>query len=265
MASVERGEYCLSKAGLDMMTRLFALRLASAGIAVFEVRPGVIRTPMTEGVAARYDERIADGLVPMGRWGQPQDVACAVAALTNAARVMFSMGRVGVAPRILGKVHPHHRTPYIAVIAVTITSTIMSFLISWKFGVSNAYGWAGTLFTVFAIVNYMLCCAACIRYFSTEGRAHRNVLVHIALPILGIAVFTVAMYSQYFSFNTLFKSTLVYPYSWALLLAAGWVVFGVGLTIIVAKLKPDEIAAATQAFGGEDLGDHSHGAVPEVV
>ncbi|WP_395703448.1 3-ketoacyl-ACP reductase [Aquabacterium sp.] len=83
LASVERGEYCLSKAGLGMLTRLFALRLAAAGIAVFEVRPGIIRTPMTEGVAAAYDERIAQGLVPAGRWGQPQDVARAVGALAG--------------------------------------------------------------------------------------------------------------------------------------------------------------------------------------
>jgi NAD(P)-dependent dehydrogenase (short-subunit alcohol dehydrogenase family) len=83
LASVERGEYCISKAGLGMLTKLFALRLAPLGIGVFEVRPGVIRTPMTEAVAERYTKRIADGLVPAGRWGQPQDVARAVAALAG--------------------------------------------------------------------------------------------------------------------------------------------------------------------------------------
>ena len=93
MASIERGEYCLSKAGLGMLTKLFALRLAPLGIGVFEVRPGVIRTPMTEGVAGRYDERIADGLVPMGRWGDPQDVARAVAALVS-GQLAFSTGSV---------------------------------------------------------------------------------------------------------------------------------------------------------------------------
>lgn len=83
LASIERGEYCISKAGLGMLTKLFALRLAPLGIGVFEVRPGVIRTPMTEAVAERYSARIADGLVPAGRWGQPQDVARAVAALAG--------------------------------------------------------------------------------------------------------------------------------------------------------------------------------------
>jgi NAD(P)-dependent dehydrogenase (short-subunit alcohol dehydrogenase family) len=93
MASIERGEYCVSKSGLGMVTKLFALRLAPLGIGVFEVRPGIIRTPMTEGVATKYDQRIADGLVPMGRWGYPEDVARAVAAL-GSGQLGFSTGSV---------------------------------------------------------------------------------------------------------------------------------------------------------------------------
>lgn len=93
LASPERGEYCMSKAGLAMLTKLFALRLARDGIAVFEVRPGVIRTPMTETVADKYDQRIADGLVPMGRWGEPADVGAAVASLAS-GHFQFATGSV---------------------------------------------------------------------------------------------------------------------------------------------------------------------------
>jgi NAD(P)-dependent dehydrogenase (short-subunit alcohol dehydrogenase family) len=93
MASIERGEYCLSKAGLGMLTKLFALRLAPLNIGVFEVRPGVIRTPMTESVAAKYEQRFADGLVPMGRWGYPDDVARAVGALASGG-LAFATGSV---------------------------------------------------------------------------------------------------------------------------------------------------------------------------
>ena len=93
MASIERGEYCLSKSGLAMLTGLFALRLAPLGIGVFEVRPGIIRTPMTEAVSARYEQRIADGLVPMARWGTPQDIAAAVACLAS-GRMAFATGSV---------------------------------------------------------------------------------------------------------------------------------------------------------------------------
>lgn len=93
MASIERGEYCLSKAGLGMLTKLFALRLAPLGIGVFEVRPGVIRTAMTEGVSDRYDRLIADGLVPMRRWGLPQDIAQVIASLAS-GRLAFATGSV---------------------------------------------------------------------------------------------------------------------------------------------------------------------------
>jgi NAD(P)-dependent dehydrogenase (short-subunit alcohol dehydrogenase family) len=83
MASPNRGEYCVSKAGLSMAAKLFAVRLAASGIPVFEVRPGIISTDMTAGVQAAYDQRIADGLVPERRWGTPDDVGSAVAALVR--------------------------------------------------------------------------------------------------------------------------------------------------------------------------------------
>ena len=81
MASVNRGEYCVSKAGAAMAARLFALRLADAGIPVYDVRPGIIATDMTAAVRDLYDTRIAEGLVPARRWGTPDDVGRAVAAL----------------------------------------------------------------------------------------------------------------------------------------------------------------------------------------
>jgi NAD(P)-dependent dehydrogenase (short-subunit alcohol dehydrogenase family) len=81
MASPNRGEYCVSKAGLAMTVKLFASRLASVGIPVYEVRPGIIATDMTAAVREVYDRRIADGLIPESRWGTPEDVGRAVAAL----------------------------------------------------------------------------------------------------------------------------------------------------------------------------------------
>jgi len=81
MASVNRGEYCVSKAGLAMAAQLFAVRLAEHGIPVFEVRPGIVETDMTAPVKDAYDARIADGLVPARRWGTPDDVGRLVSAL----------------------------------------------------------------------------------------------------------------------------------------------------------------------------------------
>ncbi|HEX9187114.1 MAG TPA: 3-ketoacyl-ACP reductase [Vicinamibacteria bacterium] len=95
VASTNRGEYCVSKAGLAMASQLFAVRLAEAGLPVYEVRPGIIRTDMTKGVAEKYDRLIGEGLVPQGRWGTPDDVGRVVAALAR-GDAPYSTGAVVV-------------------------------------------------------------------------------------------------------------------------------------------------------------------------
>jgi 3-oxoacyl-[acyl-carrier protein] reductase len=92
-ASANRGDYCVSKAGLSMATQLFATRLAEYGINVYEVRPGIIATDMTAGVREKYDRMIAEGLTPIARWGTPEDVGHAVAAIAQGA-LPFSTGEV---------------------------------------------------------------------------------------------------------------------------------------------------------------------------
>ncbi len=96
MASIERGEYCISKAGVAMATRLWAVRLANTGIGVYEVRPGIVATDMTAGVKDKYDRRIAEGLVPQGRWGQPEDVGRIVAAFAR-GDFAYATGQVACA------------------------------------------------------------------------------------------------------------------------------------------------------------------------
>ncbi len=82
-SSPARGEYCLSKAGLSMMTRLFADRLSEFRIPVIEIQPGIIQTDMTGPVKEKYDREIQNGLVPFRRWGQPEDIGNAVAAVAQ--------------------------------------------------------------------------------------------------------------------------------------------------------------------------------------
>lgn len=92
-ASINRGEYCISKAGVGMVTQLFASRLAPHGIPVFEVRPGIIRTDMTAPVTHRYEQLIAEGLTPIPRMGEPDDVAgCVLAAVSG--QMDFATGTV---------------------------------------------------------------------------------------------------------------------------------------------------------------------------
>jgi len=93
MVSVERAEYCISKAGASMMTALFAARLAPLGIGIYELRPGLVATAMTAGVRATYDARIPAGLDPAGRRGTPADVAEVALALVE-GRLAFATGAV---------------------------------------------------------------------------------------------------------------------------------------------------------------------------
>ena len=92
-ASVNRGEYCMSKAGLSMMTKLFATRLGGANIPVYEVQPGIISTDMTSGVKEKYDKLIGEGLTIDRRWGTPEDIGRIVAALAK-GDIPYSTGQV---------------------------------------------------------------------------------------------------------------------------------------------------------------------------
>lgn len=93
VVSVNRGEYCIAKAGLSMVTQLFAARLGEHDLPVFEIRPGVTKTDMTSGVTDKYDKLIADGLCVTRRWGYPEDIGKAVGALAD-GKFMYSTGQV---------------------------------------------------------------------------------------------------------------------------------------------------------------------------
>jgi 3-oxoacyl-[acyl-carrier protein] reductase len=92
-ASVNRGDYCIAKAGLSMMTKLYAARLAEFGINVIEIQPGVIATDMTGPVKEKYDRLFAEGLTPINRWGQPSDIGKAVVAVARGL-LPYSTGQV---------------------------------------------------------------------------------------------------------------------------------------------------------------------------
>lgn len=93
VVSVNRGEYCISKAGVSMATQLWAARLGEFNIPVYEIRPGIIRTPMTAGVVAKYDKLISEGLLIQSRWGFPEDIAKAVAMMAR-GDIAYSTGQV---------------------------------------------------------------------------------------------------------------------------------------------------------------------------
>ena len=115
------------------------------------------------------------------------NLACGAAAVNNAGRVLFAMGRTGSLPSFIGKVHPKHRTPYVGVIVTLVLSSIVSFVAGGHWGPVLGFSIVGGMFTILAIVIYMLACVACIGFFTRkpEGMPYKNVLLHIVCPVLG--------------------------------------------------------------------------------
>jgi amino acid transporter len=179
------------------------------------------------------------------------NVGSATAAVNNCSRVLFAMGRSGSLPAVFGRTHPVHRTPHIAVIFSVVASMVVSVFAAHKFTAALAFGVVGTTFTVLAIIVYMISCAACIGFFRGEGRAHRNTLLHVVVPALGIAVFALPLYAQYFDLNKLFSYVLAYPFNWGGITAVVWVVVGLVVTFAMARVKRGALDAATRGFSGE--------------
>jgi amino acid transporter len=210
-------------------------------------------------------------------------IACGTASTNNAARVFFAMGRTGNAPRYLGKVHPRHKSPYLSVVTVLLVTGTVAYALAFYLGDvlgAGTEGLAGfvveaTLFTIIAILIYMVSCVACIGYFSrAAGRASRNILLHVVVPVMGVIAFILPLYTQYFSLSALFDGDLfVWGYKdenganiwldkavpatisvWAALI---WLIGGIILAIYLGATRPETLARATQAFGGELTDDDS--------
>jgi amino acid transporter len=193
------------------------------------------------------------------------NLACGAAAVNNAARVLFAMGRSGSLPAIVGRVHPRHRTPYIGVIVTLGLSTITTYAAGEHWGPVLGYSIVGGMFTILAIVIYMLACTACIGYFTrkAEGMPHRSVLLHIVCPVLGLIVFLAALYGQYFSFDQFFKPAFTtFPLNWIGWSALIWLGLGVIVTLYMRSARPQALDRATHAFGGES-GELAHDGNPE--
>ena len=109
----------------------------------------------------------------------------------------------------------------------------------------------GTTFTVLAIVVYMISCVSCIGFFAREGRAHRRFFLHVVVPALGIVIFALPLYAQYFDLNKLFSYVLASPFNWGGIAAVVWMAAGIVVTLVMARVRGSALSAATQGFAGE--------------
>jgi amino acid transporter len=215
-------------------------------------------------------------------------VACGTASTNNASRVFFAMGRTGNAPSYLGRVHPRHKSPYLSVVTVVAVTGAMAYLLALYFGDVLGPGTTGlsafvveaTFFTVIAILIYIVSCVACIGYFAKGGRASRNVFMHVLVPIVGVLAFVLPLYTQYFNLTALFNGDLFQwayvnadggsefftksiPATWSVMFAIVWLIAGAVLALYLGSTRPETLARATQAFGGEVAEDDSDNPDPQ--
>ncbi len=198
-------------------------------------------------------------------------VACGTAATNNAARVLFSMGRSGNAPAALAKVHPRHRSPYIAVLAIVIIGYLLDLVIGGIFGGGlEGFVFSATVFTVLAILIYIVSCAACIGFFArAEGRPYLNPVLHYLIPTVGILAFILPLYTQYFNLGSLFSDGRLFQWAYkgeaggniffsSTVIGASAVMFALLFTIVgsviaaaLGAMRPEALIAAAEIFGGE--------------
>ncbi len=188
-------------------------------------------------------------------------IANGVASVNNAGRVLLAMGRAGAAPSAFARVHAKYRTPSNSIIVVLGVSVVVTLLAGWKFGIDAAWGVTATIFTVFAILIYMICCLACISFFTRkQGRSRLKPFLHIVIPTGGFLVFVLPLYAQYFDLGALFTGkvfhlTVTYPFNWADWGALIWIAIGALLTVVLATRRPEALKQAGRAFAGATEAD----------
>jgi amino acid transporter len=157
------------------------------------------------------------------------------AAVNAATRVFYALARNDLAPRPLGHVHPRFKTPYIAIVWMSVFAMVLSFILGWKWGPLVGFSLIATLAVIVVVLVYMLICLGTIWHYWTKRRADWNPLLHLVLPVGGIVLFFFPLYYQYVKFQP------TYPIKYANWIALGWIVVGVVLAIWLSVARPDRL------------------------
>jgi amino acid transporter len=172
-------------------------------------------------------------------------IANANAGVNAAARVLYAMGRNGAMPEAFARTHPVHRTPHIAIFFNVIGGVVLALLFGWKWGPLQAFIVIATAITVVVILVYIAVCLGSIVYYWRERRDEFNPLLHLVFPLLGAAAFAFPLYYQ-------FKDPPDYPARYGNWIAVGWIVLGIIVTALVARLRPQALEDADRIFVEEE-------------
>jgi amino acid transporter len=163
------------------------------------------------------------------------------AGVNAATRIIYSMGRNGVLPRIFSRTHPTHRTPHVAIIAQTVLGLAVALLMGWKWGPFTAFVIIATVITILVIVVYITICIACIVFYLRDRRPEFNPLLHGLFPVLGALAFLPPLYYQY-------RPLPPYPIRYANWAAIGWIVLGLAVTAWMARTRRQALVNAERIF-----------------
>src|SRR3954464_14775046 len=157
------------------------------------------------------------------------------AAVNAATRVFYALSRNRLAPRALGRTHPQFKTPYIAIIWMSVFAFVLSIILGWKWGPLVGFALIATLAVIVVVVVYILICLGCIWHYWTKRREEFNPLLHLVLPLAGAVLFFFPLYYEYVKFPP------TYPIKYANWVALGWIAAGILLTIYLYARYPDRL------------------------
>jgi amino acid transporter len=157
------------------------------------------------------------------------------AAVNAATRVFYALARNRLAPRPLGHVHPRFKTPYIAIIWMTLFAIVVSLLLGWKWGPLTGFAFIATLAVIVVVIVYILICLGCIWHYWTKRRNEFNPFLHFVVPIAGAVLFFFPLYYQYVKFPP------TYPIKYANWIALGWIGLGIVLTAVLSLRYPERL------------------------
>jgi len=157
------------------------------------------------------------------------------AAVNAATRVFYALSRNRLVPRQLGRTHPQFKTPYIAIIWMSVFAFVLSLILGWKWGPLVGFALIATLAVIVVVVVYILICLGCIWHYWTKRRTEFNWLLHFVLPAAGAVLFFFPLYYQYVKFPP------TYPIKYANWFALGWIGVGIALTLMLWVRYPERL------------------------
>jgi amino acid transporter len=178
------------------------------------------------------------------------------AAVNAATRVFYALARNRLAPRPLGRTHPEYKTPYVAIVWMSIFAVVLALLLGWKWGPLVGFALIATLAVIVVVIVYILICLGCIWHYWTKRRSEFNWLLHGIVPAAGAVLFFFPLYYEYVKFPP------TYPIKYANWVALAWIGVGIALTFVLYARYPDRLRDMERVYVEDETVTAQAAAVP---